>query len=188
MAGSILGNAVVRIEDPELLRGRATYIDNLDWPGKLYMHFVRSTSPHGMLRSVDVAEARAVEGVAAVFTAADLGLAPHQIFVTVADAFARPPLAIDRVRFVGEPVVAILAESRRAAADAADTVVIDIEALPPIVDPEAAFDTDQPVLFPDHGSNLAFSNLDPYDDDFFADADVVVRGRYENQRIAVVPM
>src|SRR5215213_576704 len=143
MAGSILGNAVVRIEDPELLRGRATYIDNLDWPGKLYLHFVRSTAAHGMIRNIDVAEAKGLEGVVAVYTAADLGLAPHQIFVTVADAFARPPLAIDRVRFVGEPVVAILAESRRAAADAAEAVVVEIEPLPPIVDPESAFDADQ---------------------------------------------
>ena len=108
--------------------------------------------------------------------------------MTVADVFARPPLAADRVRFVGEAVAAVVAETRTQAVDAAEAVVVDIEPLPAVVDPERAFDDGAPVLFPDHGSNLALANVDPWDESFFDDADVVVRGRFENQRMAVVPM
>lgn len=188
MAGSILGNAVARFEDPELLRGGASYIDNLDWPDKVYLTFVRSTVAHAAITGIDTSVAATMPGVVAVYTAGDLGLPAHQIFVTVADAFARPPLASDRVRFVGEPVVAVLATNKRAAADAVDAVIVDYAPLPPIVDPEEAVRPGQPLLFPDHGTNVAIANIDPYSDDFFADADVVVRGRYLNQRIAVVPM
>ncbi|MEA3218316.1 MAG: aerobic carbon-monoxide dehydrogenase large subunit [Acidimicrobiia bacterium] len=192
MPGSILGNAVRRLEDPELLRGGASYIDNLDWPGKAYMVLVRSTIAHGLLRHIDADAARRMPGVLAVYTAEDLGLRPHHTFVEVAPVFARPPLATDRVRFVGEAVAAVIAETRRQAVDAADEVIVEIDPLPPVVDPEHAFDDGAPVIVPDHGSNLSFSNVDPLPndsaDEFFADADVVVRGRFENQRIAVVPM
>jgi len=188
MAGSILGNAVRRLEDPALLQGLGTYIDNLPLEGKAHVIFVRSTVAHARLRSIDTSAAAAMDGVLAVFTAADLGLAPFHTFVAVADHFARPPLATDRVRFVGDAVAAVVALDKRIGADAAEAVVIDYEPLPAVVDPERAFDPGQPVLFDSVGSNVAFSHLDPYDDDFFADADVVVRGRYENQRMAVVPM
>jgi carbon-monoxide dehydrogenase large subunit len=192
MPGSILGNAVVRLEDPQLLIGGATYIDNLDWPGKAHLVFVRSTAAHGLIRHIDTETARAMPGVLAVYTAEDLGLSPHHTFVPVADAFARPPLATERVRFVGEAVAAVVAETRRQAVDAADEVIVEIDPLPAVVDPEGAFDPQAPVVFPEHGSNLAFSNVDPLPndsaDEFFADADVVVRGRFENQRVAVVPM
>ena len=193
MAGSILGNAVRRIEDPELLRGQGTYIDNLDLIAaevgtKAHVIFVRSNVAHARLVSIDTTQAAGMAGVLAVYTAADLGLAPFHTFAPVADAFARPPLATDVVRFVGEAVVAIVAESPSQGSDAAEAVVIDYETLAPVVDPETAFDAHQPIVFAAHGSNVAFSHIDPYEEDFFADADVVVRGRFENQRVAVVPM
>ncbi|MEZ5234746.1 MAG: xanthine dehydrogenase family protein molybdopterin-binding subunit [Acidimicrobiales bacterium] len=188
MAGSLLGTAVRRLEDPELLRGQGTYIDNLDLPGKAHVHFVRSTVAHARITGIDASEARAMDGVLAVYTAADLDLAPFHTFVAVAPQFARPPLATDTVRFVGEAVAAVVATDKRIAADAAEAVIVDYDPLPVIVDPERAFDDGQPVIIEANGSNVSFSNIDPYDDGFFADADVVVRGRYENQRVAVVPM
>jgi aerobic carbon-monoxide dehydrogenase large subunit len=192
MPGSILGTVVRRTEDPVLLEGRATYIDNLDWPGKAHLVLVRSTVPHGVIRGIDGEAARQMPGVLGVYTAADLQIPPHFTFVPMLEAFARPPLATDRVRFVGEAVVAVVAETRRQAVDAADEVIVDIEPLPPVIDPERAFDEGVEVLHPDHGTNLAFSNVDPLPDGgvdaFFADADVVVRGRFENQRVAVMPM
>ena len=192
MPGSILGTVVRRTEDPVLLEGRATYIDNLDWPGKAHLVLVRSTSPHGVIRRIDVDSARRMPGVLAVFTAADLDIPPHFTFVEMLEAFARPPLATDRVRFVGEAVAAVVAETRGQAVDAADEVIVDIDPLAPVVDPERAFDEGVEVLHPIHGTNLAFSNIDPLPeggaDAFFADADVVVRGRFENQRVAVMPM
>src|SRR5829696_7727113 len=166
MPGSILGNTVARLEDPQLLRGDASYIDNLDWPGKAHLVFVRSTVAHGTIRAVEVEEARARPGVLGVFTAPDLGLPSHQVFIAVADVFARPPLARDRVRFVGEAVAAVVAETRTQAVDAAEAVVVDIDALPVVVDPERAFDAGAPILFPDHGSNLSFTNVDPWNEDF----------------------
>ncbi len=188
MAGSILGNAVLRLEDPRFLRGAATYIDNIGPEGVLRLDFVRSPFAHARIRSIDTSAAEELDGVVATFTASSLGLAPHQVFVTVHDDFARQPLAVDTVRFVGEPVVAVLAVDRRSAADALAAVVVDYEPLDAVVDAEAAFDPTAPALFEGHPDNVCFSQLDPYDDTFFDDADVVVRGRYVNQRLAVVPM
>ena len=109
MAGSILGNAVRRVEDPALLQGAATYIDNLALADKAHVVFVRSSVAHARLASVDTSAALAMDGVLAAYTAADLGLAPFHTFVAVAEHFARPPLAVERVRFVGEAIVAIVA-------------------------------------------------------------------------------
>ena len=187
MAGSILGNRVVRTEDPELLTVGGRYVADLELDGKLHLALVRSPVAHGAIAGIDVSEAAAAPGVVAVLTAEELGIPAHHGFVKVADDFARPPLAVDHVRFVGEPVVAIVAETLTAATDAADLVYVDYEPLPAVVDPEAAFE--QAPIFPGHGSNVALAvTIDPHDPDFFADADVVVRGRYENQRLAPVPL
>jgi aerobic carbon-monoxide dehydrogenase large subunit len=188
MAGSILGNRVARTEDPELLTRGGTYVYDLPLEGRLHAVFVRSPYAHARVIGIDTAEAAASPGVAAVYTAADLDIAPHHGFVKVADAFARSPLASDTVRFVGDPVAVVLADSLARAVDAAELVVVDYDPLPVVVDPEVALGGDAPVLFPDHGTNLALAATDPVDDDLFADAEVVVRGRYVNQRVAAVPL
>ena len=145
MPGSILGNAVRRLEDPELLTGQGTFIDNLDLgPDKAHVVFVRSTVAHARIVSIDTTEAAAMAGVLAVYTAADLGLAAHQIFYPVGPHYVRPPLAEGKVRFVGEQVVAVVAEHRRQAVDAADAVVVEYEPLAAVVDPERAFDARGP--------------------------------------------
>ncbi|MEM8926346.1 MAG: xanthine dehydrogenase family protein molybdopterin-binding subunit, partial [Actinomycetota bacterium] len=187
MAGSILGNRVRRTEDPELLTSGGTYVYDLELDGVLHCVFVRSIVAHGVIESIDTAEAAASPGVVAVLTADDLGVAPHHGFVKVADEFAHAPLATDRVRFVGEPVAMVLAESFTEAIDAAELVVVDVDPLPPIVDPEKAFDDDAPIVFPAKGDNIALSIVDPADD-VLAGADHVVRGRYVNQRLAGAPM
>ena len=116
-----------------------------------------------------------------------LGVAPHHGFVTVHPDFARPPLATDVVRFVGEAIAVVVADSIVAAADGAAAIWADYEPLDIVVDPEAAFDDGAPVIFPDHGSNQALVATDP-PVDLEAVSDVIVRGRYVNQRVAVVPM
>src|SRR5580693_828848 len=112
-AGSILGNSVVRLEDPALLTGAGKYVDDLDSPSAARVVFVRSSVAHGTLRSVDVAGAKSMPGVLAVYHAGgdDLGLAPFQGFPMIPEVFNRPVFARDRVRFVGDIVAAVVAES-----------------------------------------------------------------------------
>lgn len=188
MAGSILGTRVLRREDPELLLAGGTYISDLELDHPLHAAFVRSELAHGIITAIDLADATSAPGVVAVYTAADLGLAPHHGMLKVHEHFAKPPLAVDRVRFVGEPIVMILADTESQARDAVEMVVVDYEALPAVIDPEEALAAGAPVLFDEHGDNVALVATDPANPDIFAGADTVVRGRYVNQRIAVVPM
>ena len=186
--GSILGTRVVRSEDPALLKGEGRYVADLDLPGKLHAVFVRSQIAHGTLLAVHVDDARAMPGVAAVWTAAELGVGPHHGFVPVHEDFKRPPLATGRVRFVGDAIAVVFAESLREGEDAAEAVWADIDPLPILVDPEAAMSPGAELIFPVHGSNEAMVIPDGSDLDLDAISDVVVRGRYVNQRVAVVAM
>src|SRR4051794_22839397 len=157
MPGSILGTRVVRSEDGELLRGEGRYVADLELERALHVTFVRSPAAHAMLGEIHVDEALAVPGVVAVWTAADVDVAPYHGFIKVHDDFARPPLAVDRVRFVGEPIAAVFAETAAAAADGADLVWADLDPLPPVCDPETALAPEAPIVFPEHGSNVAMS-------------------------------
>ena len=186
--GSILGNRVTRTEDPGLLTGSRRYIADLDLDRPLHAVFVRSDIAHGTIGSIDIDEARTMPGVVAVWTAAELDVAPHHGFAKIGDAFIRPPLATDKVRFVGEAYAVVFAETLQEGVDAAQTVWADIDPLPAVTDPEAALADGAPVLFDDHGSNLAVGDSPDAPLDLEAVSDVVVRGRYVNQRVAVAPM
>jgi carbon-monoxide dehydrogenase large subunit len=188
MPGSILGTRVARVEDPDLLRGHGTYVGNRRPDGLLHLQFVRSPMAHARLIGVDVSEAERFPGVVAVFTASSLSLPAFEGAIPVNEHCARPPLATDKVRFVGEPVAAVVAETREAAVDAAEAVVVDYDPLPAVTDPEAAMAPGAPLQFEDLGTNLAFGSRDPQGASVLADADRVVRLRLVNQRIAVVPM
>ena len=189
-AGSILGNSVVRLEDPALLTGAGKYVDDLDSPNAARVVFVRSSVAHGTLRSVDVAGAKAMPGVLAVYHAGgdDLGLAPFQGFPMIPEAFNRPVFARDRVRFVGDIVAAVVAESDAQAVDAAEAVVIEIDPLPVVVTAAAALAPDAPILFPDAGSNVCFATAFGADEDPLAGADTVAEVVMVSQRLAGVPM
>ena len=143
---------------------------------------------HAELAGIDTAAAAAAPGVVAVFTAADLHLPAHHGLFTVNPQVPRPPLATDRVRFVGEAVAVVVAESAAAAADAADLVEVDYTPLPAAVDVEEAVAPGAPLQFPDLGSNVAAGLRAPDGPDPLDGADVVVRARLVNQRVAVVPM
>ena len=188
MPGSILGNAVRRVEDPQLLLGRSRYVDDLKIDGVLRLVFVRSPLAHARIRSIETAEASKGPGVVAVFTASDLGLEPHHQFFPTNPICARPPLAVGKVRFVGDMVAVVVAETMAAAVDAAELVDVDYEPLGAVVDPEAAFEADAPLQFEELGSNLAASHKGRERGDTMADAEVVVRGRFVNQRVAVLPL
>ena len=186
--GSILGHGVRRREDPRLITGTGRYVDDIHPDGCLHVAFVRSTLAHATIRAVDAAAAAAAPGVVAVLTAADLGLPARVGFPMVPGVFARPPLAVDRVRFVGEPVALVIAESPEAAVDAAQLVGLDLEPLEAVVDPEAARHAAAGLLFPAHGSNVAGHFPPRGDNDVLAGAEVTIKGRFVNQRLAPVPM
>ena len=109
--GSILGHAVRRREDPRLVTGTGHYVDDMQPEGCLHVAFVRSTLAHARIRSLDVEAAAAAPGVVAVLSGADLGLPDRVGFQMVTATLARAPLAIERVRFVGEPVALVIPES-----------------------------------------------------------------------------
>lgn len=189
MPGSLLGTQVRRVEDPDLLVGAARYVDDLPIPGVLHLVFVRSPYAHAAVRAVHTARAATMPGVVAVLTAQDLALRPFHAFgAALNDATARPPLATDRVRFVGEPVAVVAAATRAQAVDAAEAVEVDYDPLGVVTDPEAALADGAPLQFDDVPGNLAAGLQDPPGNQPLADAEVVVRGRFVNQRIAVVPM
>ena len=182
---SILGNPVLRREDDALVRGQGRYVANVPLEAALHAHFVRSTVAHGTIESIQVDDARAMPGVVAVYTVADLGLDDRPVLMGFYPAeMKRPFLARDRVRFVGEPIAVVVAESPYLAADAAEMVWADIEPLPPVLGQSAALDGEN-LLFPDIGHNVAFRNSveDPID---FSGYEVVVTEDVVNSRVAAV--
>ena len=192
---SMFGLPVLRTEDPRFLQGRARYLDNIPIEGALRAVFVRSIMPHAWLKGVDVAEARAMQGVVAVLLADDIDLPPmppsgnvEASHETLEGPFGREVLARDTVRFVGEAIGVVVAETLAQALDAAETVFPDYDQLPAVTDVEAAVAEDAPLLWPAFGTNVAHAFEDPEDEDVLAGADVVVRGRFVNQRLAPVPM
>jgi len=181
------GARVKRVEDPPFLRGTRPYTDDLRNPEALYAVFVRSGFAHAEVGAIDKTWALDSPGVVGVYTAADLDLKDFPTAgppVDTPEEMRRPVLARDRVRFIGEPVAVVVADTRGHAVDAAQLVDVDYEPLDVVVDMTRALDDDAPKLFP--GGNLAASG--PTGDDALADAEVRTGARFVNQRIAAVPM
>lgn len=185
---SVLGTRVRRVEDPKLLTTGGTYGADLDIPGAAVVAYARSSMAHARIVDIDTSVARAMPGVLGVFTADDLGLAPLPPLLPFMDQrLVRPRLAHGVVRYVGDPVVAVVAETATQAADAADAVMIEYDPLPVVVDAEQAVAPDAPVLFPESGTNVAAEvpSAGPAD---FTGCDVVVEQRIVNSKMAPVPL
>ncbi len=160
-----IGQPVLRLEDQALLTGRGNFIDDLDLPGAVHAVFVRSPHVHARVRSIDVSAARAAPGVLGVYTAADLraaGIGPIAVAVpqknrdgSAPRVAGRPVLCDAQVRFAGEAVAMVVAESLVAARDAAETVLVDYEELPHCTDPRAALIDGAPTVREDAPGNLA---------------------------------
>lgn len=185
---SILGNRVVRKEDPALLTTGGTYVDDITVSDSLHVVFVRSMVAHGQITSIDVEEARSAEGVVDVVTNADLTIGDIKPFMLINQTITRPVLARDRVRYVGEPIVAVVAESRAAAVDAAELVIVDIDPLPAVIDPRDALADDAVHLFPHLATNVAMQADHHGDPISFDDCEVVVTQTTVNQRLAPAPI
>jgi carbon-monoxide dehydrogenase large subunit len=194
----LVGERVKRREDPRLIQGRATYVDDIKITGMLHMAFKRSDIAHGKIKSIDTKAAAAMDGVEAVYTGADIAkvLAP----MPIGTPFPSPPhhaVAVDTVRYAGEPVAVVIASDRYVARDAVDAITVTYDPLPVVVDPEQAMTGKPTVIHPDFPNNLAvalvpsgtgvapdFSVVDNTAvDKAFADAEVVVSQRMVNHRL-----
>ncbi len=164
MSTRAFGAALPRREDARLLTGRATFVDDIDLPGCLHAAVLRSPFAHARIRSIDAAAALAREGVVAVYTAADLGavccpgplaVPPPPIEGALFHQRTQAPIARDKVRYAGEPVAFVVAESRYVAEDALEDIVVDWEPLPVSADLEAAARPDAPRVHEDLPDNIA---------------------------------
>ncbi|MGI9605534.1 MAG: xanthine dehydrogenase family protein molybdopterin-binding subunit [Acidimicrobiales bacterium] len=181
---SVIGARVQRVEDDRFLRGDGRYVANIAPDDAVEVVFVRSTLAHGELLEVDFSEAIDMPGVLAVVDNEALGANPMP---GPEDGLPRPVLAVDRVRHVGEPIVAIVAETRAAAVDAAEMVVIDYEPLDAVIGPRAA--AQQPTLLYD---NLANNTLPPMIPAApvpdFSECEVVIEAEITNSRMYGAPI
>ncbi|MFZ6005261.1 MAG: xanthine dehydrogenase family protein molybdopterin-binding subunit [Actinomycetota bacterium] len=188
---SIFGNRVPRVEDPKLLTDGGTYVSDLRLPeldGAGYVTYVRSTMAHARLTSVDVEEAREAPGVLGVFTAADVDLAPLPPGTPMFNAaMTRPLLADGVVRFVGEPIAAIVTERPEQGVDAAELIWPDYDPLPAVVDPVEAR-RDEVIVHEAAGTNVIVDLAFGRTDDLFDGCEVVVTQEVVNQRVAAVPL
>ena len=185
----ILGHPVLRREDPRFLTGQGKFVANLVPADAAHVVYVTSTEPHARLLSVDVAAAAAAPGVHGVFTAADID--PDVVvypppFPGMNDQMTRTMLARDVVRYVGEPVVAVVADDPGQAADAAELVDVAYEPLAPLVDLEASLRGDVVLFEGIHKQTVYRCSAGEVPE--FDDCDVVVRGRFHNQRMSAAPI
>ena len=192
-----VGRPLKRVEDPNLVTGRDPYVNDVRVSNALAMAVVRSPFAHATVRSIEASAARSLPGVVAVFTAGDLNDAvgtiesplPDQLFDTI-HRRGRPLLAGDRVRHVGEAVAVVVADDPRAAADAADAVVVDYSPLPAVADAAAALAPGAPLLYPELGTNVcvALRRESGDIDRAFREAAIVVELDMLNQRLVPLAM
>lgn len=161
---SYIGKTVPRPNATKLVQGRGRYVDDIVLPRMLHVAFSRSPLAHAKIGNIDLDEAKAVKGVVRIFTGADLAevCTPWVAVLVHLKGLKSPPehpLAVDRACWVGEPVVAVVANTRAAAEEAASLVVVDYEELPAVTDTMTALDKDTPIIHPEMGDNLAFRRL-----------------------------
>jgi aerobic carbon-monoxide dehydrogenase large subunit len=155
----LIGSPVKRVEDLRFLRGRGEYIDDVAREGQLHAFFLRSPIAHGRLKGIDFGPALRLPGVHAVITAADLPRPIPTVNIRLQPMpslvpFHQPVLAHDKVRYVGEPIALVLADSAARAEDAAGAIELDIEPLAVVIDRGASC-AGRSLLYEAHGSNLA---------------------------------
>ncbi len=199
----MIGTRVKRREDPRLIQGKATYVDDIKLPGMLHLAFKRSDIAHGVIKSIDVSAAAAMPGVELVITGEELkAFLPPMPIGTPFPSPDHYSVAVDRVRYQGEPVAVVVAKDRYLARDAADAIIVDIEPLPAVIDPEVAMTGKPTIIHPAFENNLAVAyvpggtGFDPVAgtvdntavDKAFAEADFTLSQRMMNHRLAPTPM
>ncbi len=186
-----VGTSVARKEDRKLLTGHGSFVESLTLPGTVFMAVVRSPYAHARIRSVDLAAARAAEGVVAAFSGADLAADWHASLPCAwlpTEDTNHPnhrPLAVDEARFAGDGVAVVIAESRALARDGAELVQVAWEPLEAVIDAERALEPDAPLVHEEFGTNRCYTWSTSGGDveSAFAAADVTVQERYRQQRL-----
>ena len=191
---SLIGSAIERLEDLRFLRGRGQYVDDLARKDMLHAAFLRSSVAHGRIRSIDVSAARALPGVHGVLTAKDIGNRVPRVPMRLQplpdfEPFGQPVIAETKVRYVGEVLALVLADSAGIAEDALGLIDVDIEALPAVADRHASAQNTS-LLFEDKGTNLAIKFHAVLGDAAaaFKDAPYVRRESFRTQRHMALPM
>ncbi len=190
-----IGRAMKRVEDPRLIKGIGTYVDDLRLPGLLHACILRSPYAHARIQRIDTTAAKAIPGVVGVFTGPEVndscGLVPCAAAIPDLKAPKHTVLASDRVYFVGHAVAVAVASDPYIARDAIDAIDVDYDPLPVVVNPEEAVKEGTPLTHPDLGTNVAFthsvaggSNID----DAFKRADRVIKHRLYHQRLTPMPI
>src|SRR5436190_16878520 len=197
---AMLGSPIKRREDPRLITGQSTYVDDIKIPGMLHMAVVRSPYGHARINSINADAARSYPGVVAVYTAEDLKGAVGNIAIAVPlgkiveGMGNRGALAEGKVRFYGDPVAVVIADDRYTARDARDLIEVDYEPLPAAIDVEKAMQPGAPLLYDQFDTNVALhlslpdstEEIDKVFEQTKADGGVVVKGRFINQRLSPV--
>jgi carbon-monoxide dehydrogenase large subunit len=188
-----IGGHIERVEDYRFLRGEGQYLDDVSRDGQWHAAFLRSPVAHGHIRKIDASAALAINGVHAVVTAKDIeGEIPTIPFRRpnpTIGPYAQPVIARDKVRYFGEPVAMVLADSAELAEDALAAITLDIDTLPPVIERDAAM-SDKVLLFEHVKTNIpTVFNADKGDvDAAFAAADFVIRDQFYTQRQTALPM
>ncbi|HET9817153.1 MAG TPA: xanthine dehydrogenase family protein, partial [Xanthobacteraceae bacterium] len=191
---SLIGSPIERLEDLRFLRGRGQYVDDLARKDMLHAAILRSSVAHGRIRSIEVTRARALPGVHSVITAKEIGNRVPRVPMRLQplpdfERFGQPVIAETKVRYVGEAIAVVLADSPGIAEDALGLIETDIEPLPAVADRRASAD-DQSLLFEEAGTNLAmrFHAVRGDAAAAFAGAPYVRRERFRTQRHMALPL
>lgn len=185
-----VGQRVPRHEDPRLLTGRGTFVDDIPIANVHHAAILRSPYAHARIKSIDMSRALRLDGVLAGMTGREVQQRSRPFSVVATAPIQYYCMAVDRARFVGEPVAAVVARDRYIAEDALDLIAVEYEPLPVVVDPEKTLLPDAPVLHDEVGSNLACHRHLVYGDvdAAFAEADLVVRDRFVFPRYTSMPL
>jgi carbon-monoxide dehydrogenase large subunit len=188
-----IGTSIQRVEDERVLTGRGRYVDDVVLPGMLHAAFLRSPHAHARITRMDTSAASEMPGVVAVLTGADIQRLSNPIAIQMLQGYRSPTffgLATDTVRFVGDPVALVVAESRYLAEDACEAIEVEYDALQPVATIEHALDASRPAIFAEVGTNTLFEQSHTYGDvdAVFAGADRVFTEKFRQHRYANVPM
>ena len=196
---TILGQPLKRFEDPKLITGKGSYVDDIQLPGMLHAYVLRSPHAHARIKSLNVSSALVLPGVLEVLTGSELakvvpGMPERDLQGDQTIDESHPPqqpvMAVDRVCYVGQAVAIVVAEERYLARDGADLIEVDYEPLPVILDPLEALKDDSKPMHPDVDSNVVLRSWRGAGDvdAALAEADQVIQQRYLVQRLAPAPM